>query len=264
MSFLSPPNSSSPSFGGDRLIIASSSNPAIRKLDGYKLSVDKAGKRPILVVANENLGPKKDPRKFIDISNLKWCAKDYDLSTDPKSYVFTEIAANNVGLPNRNMDTFPMKSTLEWRPKLGRVAFATYRWKCANQNHQNQEPLKAKGVIFDSYMDKIKGKWHVKILVGWCRDKDGALANRIANNKDAGYSMACFVEEAECSVCGFKSNGGNVTCEHVRGGSGKGRLWDTGQGSPILVHEFCNKLNYWEISHVEDRADFDCSKNWVG
>lgn len=242
-----------------KLITASTLVPSLNTWEGFNLKTDVTKKGQAVLITGS-----VTTQKLLDLSNLKWCSEAYDISPDPKDYIFTEIPANNVGLPNRNMDCFSMDDVTEWRPQLGRVAFETYRWKTCNQDHDNKEPLRAKGAIFGSSLVKIKGKYHVKVIAGWCRQKDPHLTNRILNRKDAGYSMACFVGEARCSYCGFPSTGGGVTCEHIRGGSGKGTLFTPNDArNPVLLFEYCGKLNYHEISHVEDRADYDCIAHWI-
>lgn len=244
--------------GGNRLVTAATAVPATRKFEGYRLEVDRHKKgQPILVTANV-----MQNRPFVDVTNLKACSECYDISPDPKDYVYTEIPANNVGIPNRNMDAFSLNSVLAWRPELGRIAFKTYAWKTANVAHRNKIPHEAKGVIVDSYMKKINDHYHVMIITGWCRQKDPHLAQKILDNKENGYSMACLVGEAQCSICGYKSNGGNVTCKHVKGGMGKGTIWPSPSG-PQLVFEYCNLLNFHEISEVGDPADIDCVKQWA-
>jgi intein/homing endonuclease len=109
-----------------------------------------------------------------------------------------------------------------------------------SQNHDNKDPLKAKGICFDSQMVKTGKFWHTKVIAGFCRQKDSRLANRILANKDAGYSMACLIGGASCSICGFFSQG-NVTCRHINGGLGKGNV-QNGQ----LIYDLC----VWEETLV--------------
>lgn len=236
--------------GGNRLAFASTAVPALSRFEGHRLEVDRHKEgNPILITANVVKN-----RPFIDLANLKACSEAYDISSNPKDYVFTEIPANNVGIPNRNMDAFELSDVTEWRPELGRIAWATYRWKAANADHNNKIPHLAKGVIFDSYMQQIEGHWFIKVVAGWCRQKDPRLARRILTNQDAGYSMACLVGRAMCSICGYASSGGNVTCKHIKGGIGKGTIWPaTGQ----LVYERC----LWERSLISTARGLVPMKN---
>jgi hypothetical protein len=247
-------------FGGNRLIEATTVVPALNRFEGYRLDVDrvqlKSGKTSsVLVTAGVT-----NSRPFLDLSLLKACSDTYDISSNPKDYVFVEVPANNVDLPNRNMDCFPMEAVTAWRPTLGRLAYKTYVGKTFNQNHDNKIPHRAKGVIFDSYMKKINGHYHVMVIGGLCRQKDPRLAQTVYDGKEGGYSMACFVGRALCSVCKEASSGGNVSCKHVKGGFGKGTVWTA---TNELVYENCHDLNYHELSVVNDPADIDALKKWV-
>jgi hypothetical protein len=234
-------------------IVMGSVVAAQRTWEGRRLSSesDRKGNRRLVTAGVLENTP------VIDISWLKAAAEVYDLSANPKDYVFVEVPANNADLPNRNMDAFPYDELVKYRPILGRLAYKSYRGKMCSQNHDNKDPAKAKGLCFDSQMTKDGNFWHTKVIAGFCRQKDAKLANRILANKDAGYSMACLIGGASCSVCGFFSQG-NVTCRHINGGLGKGTVV-----SGKLVYDLCRDLNFWELAHVEDRADIDAVKDWV-
>jgi hypothetical protein len=223
-----------------------------RAWEGYRLDVDhdRYGNQ-LLVTAGVM------PQPVLDIGWLKGAAEIYDISSDPKDFVFVEVPANNADLPNRNMDSFPYEELVKYRPILGRMAYKSYRGKLCSQNHDNKEPKKAKGCCFDAHMIKTGKFWHTKVIAGWCRQKDPKLAKRILERKDAGYSMACLIGGASCSVCGFFSQG-NVTCRHINGGIGKGLVI-----GGRLVYDLCRDLNFWELAHVEDRADIDATAEWA-
>jgi hypothetical protein len=231
-------------------IVTGSVVAAQRTWEGHRLSAenDRKGNRRLITAGVLESTP------VIDISWLKAAAEVYDLSSNPKDYVFVEVPANNADLPNRNMDAFPYDELVKYRPILGRLAYKSYRGKMCSQNHDNKDPAKAKGLCFDSQMVKDGNFWHTHVVAGFCRQKDARLANRILANKDAGYSMACLIGGAACSICGFFSQG-NVTCRHINGGLGKGTVV-----SGKLVYDLCRDLNFWELAHVEDRADIDAQK----
>jgi len=141
--------------------------PALRTWEGYRLEVDRNQTgRSVLVTAGTL------PQPVLDISWLKAAAEVYDLSPDPKDYVFTEVPANNADLPNRNMDAFPYSELVKYRPILGMMAYQSYRGKLCSANHDNKDPLKAKGLNFDAQMVQIKGHWHTKVISGWCLTGD--------------------------------------------------------------------------------------------
>jgi hypothetical protein len=235
----------------DRMVLGSVVTP-IRTWEGHRMSVDRTADGTNVLVTAGVL-----PQPILDVDWLKAAAEAYDLSPNPKDYVFVELPANNADLPNRNMDAFPYEELVKYRPILGRLAYKSYKGKLCSQNHDNKEPKKAKGCCFDSSMSKIHGRWHTKVLTGWCREKDAKLANRILAGKGAGYSMACLIGGASCSVCGYFSQG-NTTCDHIKGGVGKGSII---HGK--LVYDLCRDLNFWEVAHVEDRADWDAVDDWV-
>jgi len=193
----------------------------------------------------------------LDISWLKAAAEVYDISPDPRDYVFTEVPANNADLPNRNMDAFEYSELVKFRPILGMIAYQSYKSKLCSYQHDNKDPKKAKGTNFDASMVKINGHWHTKVISGWSRSKDPKLANRILKNKDIGFSMACLIGGAACSICGYFSNG-TVTCRHINGGVGKGTIIEG-----KLVYDLCRELSFWELSAVEDRADIDAIAEWT-
>lgn len=111
--------------------------------------------------------------------------------------------------------------------------------------------------VFDIEVEGEPEFWANGFIAHNCRQKDARLAKRILDNKDAGYSMACLIGGASCSVCGYFSQG-TVTCRHINGGVGKGTIIH-GQ----LVYDLCRDLNFWELAHVEDRADIDALKDWA-
>ena len=123
-------------------------------------------------------------------------------------------------------------------------------------NHDNQVVERAKGVCFDSFMVKHKGKWHVHVITGWCRQKDPKVAEEVLANQGVGFSMACLIGGARCSWCG-SLNKGRISCEHIRHGRGKGTILEG-----KLVYDKLTALNFWELAKVDDRADWDATATW--
>ena len=226
--------------------------PSLNTWEGHRLSLDRTRQgASVLVTAGRSEMP------IIDLQGLKAAAEAYQISSNPRDYVFTEVPANNADLPNRNGDGFPLEELLLFRPILGMMAYQSYRMKQTNQDHNNKDPRTAKGIILDASMVKTKGHWGVRVIACWDRQKDPKLAGRILAGKDAGYSMACLITSAECSNCGNIAKGG-VTCKCINGGAGKMTIAANGN----LIYEKVRGLNFWELSHVEDRADFDASAAW--
>lgn len=225
----------------------------LRSWEGRKLGLDRDRQGKLVMVTAG-----VTPSPVVDVSWLKAASEVYDISPDIRDYVINEVPANNADIPNRNLDAFPYSELVKFRPVLGRVAYMSYRGKATNADHNNRDPKVAKGVLFDAYMKRDEaGYYHVHVVAGWCRQKDAKLSQRILDKKDAGYSMACLIGGAKCSICGYFSQG-NVTCKHINGGVGKGTLVNG-----KLAYELLCDLNFHELSHVEDRADIDCVAGWV-
>jgi hypothetical protein len=222
--------------------------------EGRRLTQDhlRDGRR---VVVAQSVMPASGP--VIDTSWLKAAAECFDISPDISDYVINEVPACTADIPNRNYDAHPYSEWLTFRPYIGRIAYQTFIGSGTFVDHQSKEPKKAKGVILDSYIAKDDhGFWHCYTVNAWSRSKDPVLAKRILEGKDDGYSMACLIEGARCSWCGYLSQG-NVTCKHINGGAGKGRIIEG-----KLVYENLAGLNYVELSHVGDRADVDSLQRW--
>ncbi len=117
-------------------------------------------------------------------------------------------------------------------------------------DHENKDPLKAKGVIFDASLQFIPAYdvWKIRILAGWDRTKDPWLVDQIVRKKRTGYSMGALVENFVCSACGaIDTNVSKCRCMQ----KGKGAVTADGK----LVYTCCVGVNYIENSSVEDPAD---------
>jgi len=181
---------------------------------------------------------------------LPFASESYHISPKIEDYVLVEVPIVVEMYPNRNMDAFPFSELTAWRPMIGRTAWQTFIGKPVHQDHQNEDPTKAKGVIFDASLSKFRGRWHVKILKGFDRTKDPALAKKVQKKDRVGHSMGTLVDRAECSLpwCRYLSDNVN-TCEHIAQGSGKGMVI---RGH--LVYELLRDFNFIESSSVEDPA----------
>ncbi len=186
----------------------------------------------------------------VDISWLPFCAEKYQISPDIADYVLIDVPIVVADLPNRNMDAFTYKELTDWRTAIGRTAYQTFIGKPAHQDHDNQEDKRAKGAIFDSTLVDYRGRPHVKILKGFCRQKDPHLARLVQERNRIGHSMGALVERTECSLpwCRYDSDG-RVTCDDIKNGAGKG---DVVKGH--LVYEKMKDFYFIESSSVEDPA----------
>lgn len=186
----------------------------------------------------------------LDISWLKSASAAYDVSPDINDYVLVEVPCVAVNYPNRNLDGFPKSELLKWRIPMSAMAYQTFRGKPTHQDHDNRDPKKAKGVIFDAVMLPVMGKPHVVLLKGFDRSKDSKLAELVQKRNRIGHSMGALVEKTRCSLpwCKFISDG-HKTCEHIANGQGKGRIV-----KGHLVYEEMLDFYFIESSSVSDPA----------
>lgn len=92
-----------------------------------------------------------------------------------------------------------------------------------HQDHDNKDPLKAKGVMFDSTLRYVPAYnvWKISILAGWDRTKDPWLVRQILSKKRTGYSMGALVEAFVPLASGTRvfTEHGIVPIESVRAGT---------------------------------------------
>jgi len=223
----------------------------------------KSGFTPHMILATRSIRGGIDRQK-IDLSFLPDAARAYQISADPRDYVFVSLPIVTAGIPNRNMDSFTHKELTRFSPILGRVVYKSFLAKPCHKDHQNSDPTKAKGIHLDATFRKYHVQpgalgydaqtdpvdlWKVRILTGWCRQKDPQLVQAIIRRERTGYSMGALIDYALCSICG------NVTtpkpCSHVAAGKGK-----VLRGA--LVYDRVYGVNYVETSNLgEEPADPD-------
>ena len=211
-----------------------------------------------LRVASENLFNKT---KSLDVSWLPMAAEQYQISADIRDYIINEIPIVTVGCPNRNLDEFPYEEVTSFNPEMGRTVWSTFVGKPTHFNHNNRDPRLAKGVHFDSSIQKMAdGRYKIVVLAGWDRTKDPQLANSILQRKQTGFSMGALVGYTQCSYpkCGAMSPNGKIPCRHQEYGRGKGKVMEG-----HLIYERCYRTCFIETSAVDDPADHTAHDRWV-
>lgn len=189
----------------------------------------------------------KTSRHRLDISWLKAAADAYNISSDPRDYVISEVPLVTVGIPNRNMDAFPFDEVSRFSHILGCMVYESFRHKPTFLNHDNKDPSKAKGVNFDASLRKVgKNLYKIFVLSGFDRTKDAYLAENIQQGKRDKFSMGAYVDHTKCSVHN-RQNGPPPTrcCNYKKGAIVNG----------ILRFDNCYGVNYIENSSVDDPAD---------
>jgi hypothetical protein len=156
---------------------------------------------PSVIIAGASL-----ENSDIDVSWLAAASDSYQISADPRDYILTDIPIVTVDIPNRNMQGFPYEEVSYFDPLYGQLIYQTFSRKPTHQDHENKDPLKAKGVIFDSSLQYVPAYnvWKIRILAGWDRTKDHNLVNAILRKQRTGYSMGALVENFVPLVAGTR------------------------------------------------------------
>lgn len=182
----------------------------------------------------------------LDYSWLRGASETYQISDKIEDYVITEVPIVTVGYPNRNLHAFPYQEVTYFDPKFGKFVYQTFQGKPTFADHKNQNFVEAKGVHFDSSLRKVPGwnVWKIYVLLGYCRQKDPVLANKIEKGQRRGYSMGAWVSYFINSITGQISNG-TQPLKHPKGTVYNG----------LLSYDLCTGVDYFETSSVEGPAD---------
>lgn len=189
---------------------------------------------PHMIMATKSEGGGVDRRK-IDLSFLKEASSAYQISPDPRNYVFVSLPIVTAGIPNRNMDCFTHKELIRWSPLIGRTVYGSFIGKPTHVDHDNKDPSKAKGIHLDSTFRRYSVQpgnlgyeaqttpldmWKVRILTGWCREKDPDLVNAILKRVRTAYSMGAMIDYAVCSIPSCRRITTPKPCPHIAAGKG--------------------------------------------
>lgn len=185
----------------------------------------------------------------------KWlpaAAEVYNISKDIRDYVIVPVPSIISDIPNTNGDSASMKELLKFNIKSGRLVYESWIGKPTCLEHDNKDPLKARGVILDSYLSPLRGfagnLAKVVKLMAYDRTKDPVLVDNILKRKINTYSMGFMFKAYECSICGHVSYG-QTFCGHTRPKQRTYRMNDN-----RLCYRRCMSLDPIEISIVADPA----------
>jgi len=158
-----------------------------RLIETYRMSTEKVNGKTLLTNSNDQPSQRRD----VDISWLPAAAETYHISPNPKDYILTPVSLVTIGIPNRNGQAFPLEEVTYFDHRHGMMIFRTFVWKPTFENHDNQDPTKAKGTHFDAWLEFVPryNVWKINVLTAWDRTKDTKLVNDILNRKRRGYSM---------------------------------------------------------------------------
>lgn len=199
-----------------------------------------------------------DFRSRVDISWLASAADTFKISPDIGDYLITTVGIVTSDVPNKNMQGFTKPELTYFDPLLGRPTYKTFIGAGLHYEHQNKDPLKAKGVILDSMITYIPKYDVLKVLVlaAWDRTKDTDLVRQIMSGERNGYSMGCLVKAFVCAV-----SGQIVTPDKGPYRRGQKVYVD---GVPRLCYHLCTGSNFFEMSSVGNPADVSAIGDQLG
>jgi hypothetical protein len=185
---------------------------------------------------------------------LPMAAEHYHISRDIRDYVLVPVPAVITDVPNTNGDCLRTAEALRFRPDLGMLAYKTWRGKPTHYEHDNKDITKAKGVIFDVYMNALpqfRGN-HARIiqLLAFDRTKDPELVRRILAGELNTYSIGMWYQAYTCSLCGHTVRKENLraVCSHTVVNK------PTYEAGGRLVYRDVHMITGFENSAVEDPA----------
>jgi hypothetical protein len=234
-----------------------------RKIEGHRFfdRLKPEGSRnsePRIVSAAAHGGSSSFDGRKIDTSWLPAAAKAYHISDQLSDYVISDVPILTTPIPNKNMQTFAYRELTTFDPMLHDMVYKTFARSAMHWEHENRDPTKAKGVIFDVVLIPVPkyGIAKVSILIGCDRTKDPDLAKDILTRKRDGWSMGAIVKAFVDSVTGrvVPQEGG----EYKRGQMVK-------VGDKVkLCHHFCTGSNFFETSSVANPADVTAHGDMMG
>jgi hypothetical protein len=221
-------------------------------------------------------------------SMLRKVSAEYDISADPKDYLFEAIRAVTATVPNENADAFHKSELLRFDHRLGTAVYQTFILKPHHVNHRADNPKTARGVILDAHYNDLSPAMpeckkcgnkttdaagrddktgieckkcgsvvkdeFVELLVAIDRKKDPAFARGVQAGVLNAGSMGCTCEQTRCSICSHVAHTKSEFCGHIRGGNKK-KLHKCADGTQKLAFEFCEGVIFSEYSRVDQPAD---------
>jgi hypothetical protein len=182
---------------------------------------------------------------------LPFAAEHYRTSASLKDYVVVPYTIFLTEFPNANGAAFSFDQMSAWEPNQACLSYQTWRRKPAFQEHANQDPTIASGLIFDSSMravPDIQGTPHrVVLLTGWDRYRYPKLVESVLN-KRSGASMGAWVRDYNCGCCGASLKKGG--CRHLDPQRGARMLEENGK----LVYRLAQGVQGFEVSAVKNPA----------
>jgi hypothetical protein len=225
-----------------------------RIIEGHKLfgrfdSQRQRARTPVQVTAASHGGAGNFDSRIIDTSWLTAASRTFNISDRIDDFVISDVPILTASIPNKNMQAFTTKELLYFDPMLHNLVYKTFVRSAMHFEHDNRDPLKAKGAIFDAVFIPVPkyGIAKVSILIGCDRTKDPDLAKDILTKKRTGWSMGAIVKAFVDSITGqvVTQDGGEYK---------RGTMVQVGDAVKLCYH-LCTGSNFFETSSVANPAD---------
>jgi hypothetical protein len=179
---------------------------------------------------------------------IKHMASVYDISDEPKNYVFAQIRALHADMVNGNGDRARSGELLQYRPNLGTFVFKSFVGKPHLEEHDDRDLRSSHGIIVDSkFYHQEEGK-PVRLLLAVDKTKNKQYAEDLEAGKPFAYSMGATASFCVCDYCGNIATVDSEWCDHMRNSKGK-------YHKGVLMSESMHGLEYQEESRVAVPAD---------
>jgi len=220
-------------FDAEDLKLVESNNENNEKFDdGLKI-------RSMKIVRNPHIGEDLIDSK----SNL------YKISEMVDDYLYLEVRALTVGIPNANGDLFVMPELKKIHQASGQPVYKTFIGNGVYLNHNSNDPVNSIGLIFDAELIEDKDDPHVRLLIGIDKQKAPEIVNGIKRGTINAFSMGCSIRYSTCTYCGKKIVNDNDLCDCLKYHRGE-------KIGSIIVAEELHDIEFYEISVVSVPADY--------
>lgn len=196
---------------------------------------------------------------------LPLAAPHYNISKHLQDYLLVPVPSVISDIPNTNGDCTSKDELLLFSTVTGMPAYKTFKGKGCYEEHQNQIPKNAKGIILDVYLKPLKGfgnDKHFKVvkLLAFDRTKDWKLCDRIASGETNTYSMGLYYDSYTCSICNhtvYREPGRDRPCVHTNLKTKTKLIGDK------LAYRLLHNLVGFETSLVKDPAFVNASSDII-
>lgn len=203
------------------------------------------------------------PKKYADLlDNYKKAVSVQRVAPYNPDFAFYRVIGVHGDVPNSNGDMFRWGSpTGPDEPELlrvtdresGRRVFNSFTGKGNYKDHQNDQVVKAVGILLDAVPNhKVKG---IEIVCAVDKAKDPMLVRGIDNGYITDVSMGCRVAYSLCSICSNVAHNEGEYCSHVKNWKGQSYSGPETGWRSASVYEDNRGVEFIELSWVTIGAD---------